>query len=51
VKEEKPANRKNTGRNPDGTFMPGVSGNPKGRPKDTLKEYIATKLRNMPPEE
>lgn len=27
-------------RNPDGTFLPGVSGNPNGRPKgQTLKEF------------
>lgn len=48
---EKPANRKNTGRNPDGTFKSGVSGNPNGRPKDTLKEYIRKKLSNMTDEE
>jgi len=28
-------------------FMPGVSGNPSGRPKNTLKTYIAQKLSEM----
>lgn len=35
-------------RNPDGTFPPGVSGNPAGRPKgQTLKEWVRTKLIGM----
>lgn len=46
----------NTGeiRNPDGTFKPGVSGNPAGRPKGsgmTLKEYASRKLKDMSEEE
>lgn len=32
-------------------FMPGVSGNPGGRPKGTLKEYMSLKFREMSPEE
>ena len=28
-------------------FMPGVSGNPGGRPKGTLKEYVKNKLIDM----
>ena len=48
---ENPANRENTGRNPDGTFIAGVSGNPSGRPKGTLKEYVSRKFREMSDEE
>lgn len=48
---ETQANRVETGRNPDGTFKPGVSGNPDGRPKNTLKAFLATKFRNMSDEE
>lgn len=49
---EEPTNRENTGnRNPDGTFMKGVSGNPTGRPKNTMKDYIARKFNNMSDEE
>ena len=32
-------------------FMPGQSGNPGGRPKDSLKNYIAKKLADMSDEE
>ncbi len=46
-----PENRENSGRNPDGTFKPGVSGNPGGRPKNTLKGYIARKLDAMTDDE
>jgi len=42
-----PAIRDNTGRNIDGTFKKGVSGNLSGRPKDTLKDYLRTKICNM----
>lgn len=28
-------------------FMPGVSGNPSGRPKGTMKDYISRKFREM----
>ena len=42
-----PGNRGNTGRNPDGTFMPGFSGNLNGRPKNTLKEYVKGKFIKM----
>jgi hypothetical protein len=50
--KEEPAIRKTTGnRNPDGTFPKGVSGNPSGRPKGTLKDYIRQKLCDMTPAE
>ena len=48
--EEKPANRENN-RNPDGTFKPGMSGNPSGRPKGTLKDHVRIKFMEMTPEE
>jgi len=32
-------------------FMPGVSGNPSGRPKGTLKEYVQKKFIAMSDEE
>lgn len=32
-------------------FMPGVSGNPSGRPKNTLKDYLRQKFNNMTDEE
>jgi hypothetical protein len=32
-------------------FMPGVSGNPSGRPKNTLKEYDARRFREMSDEQ
>jgi len=32
-------------------FMPGQSGNPSGRPKDTLKAFIARELREMSDDE
>lgn len=34
-----------------GRFVPGVSGNPGGRPKGTMKEYLARKFRSMTDEE
>src|SRR3989338_4684293 len=46
-----PANRENTGRNSDGTFMKGISGNPNGRPKNTLKDYVRKKFMEMSEEE
>lgn len=50
---EEPGNRENTGiqRNPDGTFPPGVSGNPSGRPKGTMKDYLRRKFMEMSDEE
>jgi hypothetical protein len=50
-KETQPENREYTGRNPDGTFKAGVSGNPGGRPKGTLKEYMKQKFIEMSYEE
>lgn len=35
----------------DTQWKPGQSGNPSGRPKNTLKAYLATKLNNMTEEE
>ena len=32
-------------------FKPGQSGNPSGRPKDTLKQYVAKKLCDMTEQE
>lgn len=34
-------------RNPDGTYPKGVSGNPKGRPKNPLKNYVREKFAKM----
>ena len=36
---ENPHNRKETGRNKDGTFKKGFTGNPGGRPRSPLKEF------------
>ncbi len=34
-------------RNPDGTFKEGVSGNPGGRPTNSMKSYVAKKLAEL----
>ena len=48
-------NKENNGKKLGGItgkgFMPGQSGNPGGRPKNTLKEYQAEKFRQMSDEE
>ena len=46
-----PANREETRRNLDGTFKEGFSGNPSGRPKGSLKDYVKNKLSEMALEE
>ncbi len=51
IMDEERANREDTGRNPDGTFKPGVSGNPSGRPKGTMKDYLRRKFMEMTEEE
>lgn len=48
---EEPTNREETGRNEDGTFKAGFSGNPSGRPKNTLKDYLRNKFTEMTEEE
>lgn len=40
-----------SGRNSDGTFKLGFSGNPGGRPKNSLKDYLKRKFSNMSDEE
>lgn len=48
---ENPDNQENI-RNPDGTFKPGQSGNPAGRPKgQSLKEFWKRRLAEMSEEE
>lgn len=41
----------NSNPSPTTRFKQGVSGNPNGRPKDTMKEYLRQKLQNLTPEE
>jgi hypothetical protein len=40
-------NRIDTGRNQDGTFKQGISGNPKGRPRNTMKDFLKRKFSEM----
>jgi hypothetical protein len=46
MEEVKPAIR-----NEQGQYLPGVSGNPSGRPRDTMKDYLRRKMINMTDEE
>ena len=49
---EKPANRSKTGKPLYGKpFQKGVSGNPSGRPKGTLKDYVRKKFTEMSDED
>lgn len=48
---EDPQNTKDTGRNADGTFKPGFSGNPGGRPRGGLKDYDRKRFIDMTDEE
>jgi hypothetical protein len=50
LEEKEPGIREIT-RNPDGTFPKGVSGNPSGRPRGTLKDYVRRKFMEMSDEE
>ena len=45
------ATEQENSRNPDGTFKEGFSGNPGGRPKGSLKSYVANRLAEMTPEQ
>ena len=38
-------------RNKDGTFKEGTSGNPGGRPKNSLKAYVRQRFENMSDEQ
>lgn len=49
-KKKVPQNREDT-RNDDGTFKPGVSGNPGGRPKNSLKNYLSRIFNEMSDEQ
>ena len=49
--ENNPAIRENAGRNEDGTFKKGFSGNLSGRPKGTMKDYLRRKLCDMDDEQ
>lgn len=49
--KEEPAIRENIGRNEDGTFQKGFSGNISGRPKGTMKDYLRRKFCDMTDEE
>jgi hypothetical protein len=51
-KNNNTANLSNPGiRDDQGRFKPGFSGNPTGRPKNSLKDYDREKFANMTPEE
>lgn len=52
VSETETPHNQGGNRNPDGTFPPGVSGNPAGRPKgQTLKEFAREYYLAKSPEE
>lgn len=48
---EKESSEQDNNRNLDGTFKEGVSGNPGGRPVNSMKSYVAKKLAEMSDEE
>ena len=48
---EEPQNREETGRNPDGTFKKGFTGNPGGRPRNPLKEFSLAEFESWTDDE
>lgn len=48
---KQPQNRRKTGRNPDGTFKKGFTGNPGGRPKSPLKDFSLAEFNKWTDEE
>ena len=49
--EDKQSTKQENNRNPDGTFKSGISGNPGGRPKNSLKLHLQTKFADMDDEQ
>jgi len=51
VNSSSPTEMENNGRTADGKFAKGSVHNPGGRPRNTMKDYIARKFSNMTDEE